>query len=91
MSDTINVEKVAKLAKLKLNAEEEKYFEEKFNSILEYVGSISEVNIDDSMMEKDETLQKIYHDDIRQKSPVSPNHFSDQVDQKFFKVPKVID
>ncbi len=91
MTEKINVQKVAKLARLKLDAEEEIYFEEKFNRILEYVGSISDMVIDDTMREKDETLQKVYHRDSHQKSPVQPGQFSNQVEEGFFKVPRVMD
>ena len=91
MTDKIDVEKVAKLARLKLNKMEETYFADKFNDILTYVSAISEVNLDDDIMEKDESLQKIFHADIPKKSPVSPDQFSEYTENKFFKVPKVIE
>ena len=91
MSEEINVLKVAKLARLKLQADEEIYFKEKFNKIMEYVSTISEVEITSDMKAKDESLQKIYRPDQKDKSPVKPDQFSEYIDNKFFKVPKVIE
>ncbi len=91
MAEEMDVKKVAKLARLKLTPDEEKYYKVKFKEILDYVGTISEVKIDSDMKEKDESLQNIYRDDVRQDSSVSPKQFSDYVENSFFKVPKVID
>jgi len=91
MSEEIDVKKVAKLARLKLQENEEIYFKEKFNAIMDYVGAISEVEITSDMKVKDESLQQIYRTDKKEKSPVQPDQFSDFVDNKFFKVPKVIE
>ena len=88
MSEEIDVKKVAKLARLKLTDDEEKYYEKRFKEILDYVGLVSEVEIDSEMKEKDETLQVIYRKDKRQDSPVSPDQFSEHIENKFFKVPK---
>ena len=52
--DEIDVQKVAKLARLNLKKEDEAYFKAKFKSILKYVGKISELEISDDMKEKDE-------------------------------------
>ena len=90
MSDQIDVKKVAALARLELTADEEVYFQDKFKEIIGYVGKISEVEIDDTMLEKDESLQKIFHTDEPRKSDVSPEQFSEYVENNFFKVPKVI-
>lgn len=90
MAEEINVQKVAKLAKLKLEAKEEKYFRDKFTEIIKYVGAISEVKIDKDTLEKDESLQKIYYEDRQVTSDVSPEQFSDHIENNFFKVPKVI-
>lgn len=91
MSEKIDVKKVAKLARLKLNESEEAYFEDKFNTIMDYVGTISSVEIRSDMKEKDESLQQVYRPDQKEKSPVKPDQFSDYVDGSFFKVPKVIE
>lgn len=91
MSEQIDVKKVAKLARLKLTAEEETYYEQRFGEILDYVGRLSEVEIDSEMKEKDESQQEIYRVDQRNDSPVSPDQFSEYTENKFFKVPKVID
>lgn len=91
MSEEINVLKVAKLARLKIQSDEEIYFKEKFNKIMDYVSTISEVEITSDMKSKDESLQKVYRPDKKDKSPVQPDQFSDYIDNKFFKVPKVIE
>ncbi len=91
MAEKIDVEKVARLARLELKKEEEKYFEDKFNEILDYIGTISEVEITDDMKEKDESLQRISRPDQPQDSPVSSEQFSNNIENHFFKVPKVIE
>lgn len=91
MANEIDVKKVAKLARLKLTKEEESYYEKRFKDIIGYVGLLSEVEIDSEMKEKDESLQVIYREDNRNDSPVSPDQFSDYTENKFFKVPKVIE
>ena len=58
---------------------------------MEYVSTISEVEITSDMKEKDESLQKIYRSDLKEDSPVKPDQFSEYVENKFFKVPKVIE
>ena len=75
----------------KLEVFEEKYFEEKFRQIIKFVGQISEVDISSEMLEKDESLQKIYQKDSLENSDVSPDQFSKHLENKFFKVPKVIE
>ena len=91
MTEKFNVEKVAELARLNLNKEDEAYFKDRFNSILDYVGTISQVDINSSMKEKDESNQRIYRADIHEDSSVSPGQFSENIENKFFKVPKVIE
>ncbi|NQU65503.1 MAG: aspartyl/glutamyl-tRNA amidotransferase subunit C [SAR324 cluster bacterium] len=91
MREEINVLKVAKLARLKLQDDEEIYFKEKFNSIMDYVSTISEVEITTDMKEKDESLQIRYRSDFKEDSPVKLDQFSEYVDKKFFKVPRVIE
>jgi len=91
MNDKTDVKKVAQLARLKLRENEEAYFEEKFNAIMEYVGTISGVEISSDMKEKDESLQQIFRPDQTEKSPVQPDQFSDYVESHFFKVPRIIE
>ena len=91
MAEEIDVKKVAKLARITLGKEEEKYFEEKFRQIIEFVGQISEVDVSSDMEDKDESLQKIYQKDVLSKSDVSPDQFSKNLENKFFKVPKIIE
>lgn len=91
MADEIDVKKVAKLARLKLTEEEEKHYKVRFNEIIDYVGMLSAVSIESEMKEKDESLQVIYREDRIKESPVAPEQFSKHVENKFFKVPKVIE
>lgn len=91
MTIEIDVKKVASLARLSLTEKEESYYELRFKEIIDYVGLLSEVEIDSEMKEKDESLQVIYREDKRQDSSVSPEQFSSYTENKFFKVPKVID
>jgi len=91
MTEEIDVKKVAKLARITLGKDEEAYFEEKFQQIIEFVGKISEVEIASDMEEKDESLQQIYQQDTRNDSDVSPDQFSKNLENSFFKVPKVIE
>ncbi len=91
MENSIDVKKVAKLARLKLTEEEESYYETQFKKIIDYVGLLSEAEIGADAKEKDESLQVIYRKDIRRDSSVSPEQFSEHIENKFFKVPKVID
>lgn len=91
MTETINVEKIAKLARLKLDKDQEVYFQEKFNDILGYVGSIADAKLVSKERGKDESMQKIYHEDKMIKSEVSPAQFSNHIENKFIKVPRVIE
>lgn len=91
MANTIDVKKVAELARLKLSEEDESYYESRFKEIIEYVGLLSEVVIDSEMKEKDESLQIITREDQRRDSSITPEHFSKYIENKFFKVPKVIE
>jgi len=91
MSEEINVRKVAKLARLKLKTEEEEYFKAKFKNILDYVSQISEVKIDSDMKEKDESLLNTFRPDQKIESDISADEFSPYVENRFFKVPKVIE
>ncbi len=91
MANEIDVKKVAKLARLKLKEDDESYFKVRFKEIIDYIGLLSEVEIDSEMKEKDESLQVIYREDKRKNSSVSPDQFSEYTENKFFKVPKIID
>lgn len=91
MANMIDVKKVAQLARLKLTEEEETYYVNRFREIIDYVGLLSDVNINSEMKKKDESMQIIYRDDTCVDSPVSPSQFSDYIEKKFFKVPKIID
>ena len=91
MTEPINVEKIATLARLKLEKNEEADFQKKFNEILGYVGSISEAKLESEELAKDESMQQIYHEDKAVNSDVSPSQFSNFIENQFFKVPRVIE
>lgn len=91
MSEIIDVQEIANLARLKLNEGETAYLQKQFQAIKGYIDKISEVQVDAQMMEKDESAQQVYHEDRTQISEVSPEQFSPYVENHFFKVPKVLE
>jgi len=91
MTEEINVKKVAKLARLTIKPEEEVYFKEQFNKIMNYIGTISSVTIGEAMAEKDESLQVVFRPDQPVESTITPESFSQTLENDFFKVPKVIE
>ena len=91
MPDKFDVKKVASLAKLKLEENEIKQFQDKFSSILGYIDLLKDVDTDQEAAAKDESLQQIYRKDESKDSGVSPEQFSDYVVDRFFKVPRVIE
>ena len=92
MADTaFDVKKVAELARLKLNDQEEVYLQEQFKKIMDYIDIISEVEIDSEMEAKDESMQQIFREDVAIPSDVKPEDFSPYIENEHFKVPSVID
>ncbi|MDH5561321.1 MAG: Asp-tRNA(Asn)/Glu-tRNA(Gln) amidotransferase subunit GatC [Deltaproteobacteria bacterium] len=91
MSEKHDVKKVAELARLKLDEDQIAFFQEKFTTILDYFDILAEVDIDQPLEEKDESMQVTFREDVNVKSDVSPDQFSKFVVDKAFKVPKVIE
>jgi len=91
MSEDINVQKVAQLARLKLTAAEESYFGDKFKEILGYVSLLSEVNIEGKTDQRDESNLSIYRTDQTNPSGIAVEDFSDKIENQHFMVPSVIE
>ncbi|MDX2470035.1 MAG: Asp-tRNA(Asn)/Glu-tRNA(Gln) amidotransferase subunit GatC [SAR324 cluster bacterium] len=91
MSEEIDVQKVAKLARLKLTEEEERVVGQKFKDVLGYIATLEEVEITGELAGKDESEQVLYRPDKNVVSPVKPEDFSPHMENGFFKVPKVIE
>jgi aspartyl-tRNA(Asn)/glutamyl-tRNA(Gln) amidotransferase subunit C len=89
-----DVEKIADLARLYLNAEEKNRFTKQFNLILEYFNKLNE--LDTSHVEPlSHTLNitNVFREDIVQKSLPVEKALENAPDKSgnYFKVPKVID
>jgi len=91
MTEPIDVQKVAQLARLKLTAEEEQYFGDKFGQIIEYIGLLSEVTVEGNPAPKDESLQSLYREDVASASGIKIDEFSDKVQNQHFVVPSIIE
>jgi aspartyl-tRNA(Asn)/glutamyl-tRNA(Gln) amidotransferase subunit C len=91
MTEKVDVKKVAELARLKLKTSEITEFKERFNTILDYVGIISEVESDNVDDVKDESLQVVLRTDEPERPTITLDSFSQTLENTFFKVPKVIE
>ena len=91
MSNEIDVQKVAKLARLKLTKEEEEVVGQKFKDVIGYIAMLEEVEITGDLEGKDESDQVLYRPDKNIVSPVKPEDFTNNMENGFFKVPKVIE
>lgn len=95
MSVTINdVDKIAKLAKLKFAEDEKIKLQNDLNKILEYIDQLNEINLDkiepleninesENVLRKDETVKWLSTEEALKNAPAKTG--------KFFKVPKVLD
>ena len=88
---TEEVRKIARLSSLELTGKETEVFAEQFSVILDYFELLKTAEIPEVSVEVDESHLKIVRDDKMVKSPVSPEHFSPNLENGFFKVPRVID
>ncbi|OGH00210.1 MAG: hypothetical protein A2600_06965 [Candidatus Lambdaproteobacteria bacterium RIFOXYD1_FULL_56_27] len=91
MNPEIDVQKVAKLARLKLTAEEEVVVGERFKKVLGYVSLISELALDQEGDQRDETHLAPFREDVARPSGIRPEDFSAHTENGFFKVPSVIE
>ncbi|MEO8447867.1 MAG: Asp-tRNA(Asn)/Glu-tRNA(Gln) amidotransferase subunit GatC [bacterium] len=90
----IDVDKIAKLAKLKFNETEKLKLQKDLNQVLEYIDQLNELNLDDveplenineteNVLRKDETFEWLTTEQALKNAPSRTG--------KFFKVPKVLD
>ncbi len=88
-----DVEYIAKLARLEYSDEEKKTFTKQFNTILEYIDKLNELNTDDiePLSHVIELSNVVREDEVKQSLPVEEvlKNAPSKTDT-FFKVPKVI-
>ena len=89
--DINEVKKIARLSALELTDKELIKFGDQFSAILEYFDLLIEIE----MLESDTELFEKNKDHDREdkvfKSPVNPENFSPYLEDRFFKIPKVIE
>lgn len=95
MSVTLNdVDKIAKLAKLRFKDEEKIKLQSELNKILEYIDELNEINLDgvepleninetENVLRKDEDEKWLTNEEALKNAPSKTG--------RFFKVPKVLD
>ena len=85
------VQKIARLSSLELTEKEAEVFAEQFSGIMEYFELLKTAEIPDVVTSVDENHLGGSRKDKMVKSPVSPEQFSQYLEDGFFKVPRVID
>ena len=85
------VRKIARLSSLELTEIETEIFAEQFSVILEYFELLKTAQIPDVVTNVDESHLGGSRKDKMEKSPVSPEQFSQYLEDGFFKVPRVIE
>jgi aspartyl-tRNA(Asn)/glutamyl-tRNA(Gln) amidotransferase subunit C len=85
------VRKIAKLASLELTSEEEQEFAQQFGTILEYFERLNAVELPENSEALNPILAPRVREDRAVDSPVTPEQFSPSQENRFFKVPRVID
>ena len=83
--------KIARLAALELTDKEVVAISEQFSSILDYFNILKIADIQGTFDDVGEEYLSGIRDDKLNKSEVAPEHFSSNLDNGFFKVPRVID
>jgi aspartyl-tRNA(Asn)/glutamyl-tRNA(Gln) amidotransferase subunit C len=96
MSVTIkDVEYIAKLAKLKFNAEETEKLQQEMNKILEYIDTLNEIPDLDKIepLENINNTENVLREDIAEKSISKEDALKNAPEKtdNFFKVPKVLE
>ena len=85
------VRKIAKLASLELTSEEEQEFAQQFGTILEYFERLNAVELPENSEALNPILAPRVREDRAVDSPFTPEQFSPYLENRFFKVPRVID
>lgn len=96
MSVTIkDVEYIAKLAKLKFNAEETEKLQQEMNKILEYIDTLNEIPDLDKIepLENINNTENVLREDIAENSISKEDALKNAPEKtdNFFKVPKVLE
>lgn len=85
-----DIEKIARLANLELTAEEKSKFAGQFTAILDYFAKIQEVTLPPELeLAGNPTIA--LREDVPEASGVDPASFSPYLEDRHFKVPKVIE
>lgn len=85
------IEKIADLAKLELTQAEKEVFSGQFTEILDYFRTIESVATDDIPAYTTGDSSPHFRQDVAENSPVSPESFSEFLENDHFKVPRVIE
>ena len=85
------VVKIARLSALELTDKELKNFVIQFSEILNYFELLKTAEIPEIDEENTEKNIFVGREDKFLKSPVAPEHFSPYLEERFFKIPRVID
>ena len=85
------IEHIAKLARLDLTDAEKAKFAEQFGSILDYVAMIQKVQLPPELDREPTEAEPLLRDDVPEESGILPESFSPYVENRHFKVPKVIE
>ncbi len=85
------IEKIADLANLELTQAEKEVFSGQFAEILDYFRTIESVAIEDIPAYATGDANPHFRQDVAERSPVSPESFSEFLENGHFKVPRVIE
>ena len=94
MSDKFSIEEVTKIAKLSnliLTDEEKSTFAHQFSTIMEYFDVLETMELEGDEAGRNESKMVIARPDVAKVSGINPADFSPYIENKCFKVPKVID
>lgn len=92
MFSTADVQKIAKLSLLEVAEEDKATFAKQFSQFLEYCRVLEQVQIPEIVnSDRDEEHLQRNRPDLMQPSGIAIDSFSPYIEQKCFKVPKVID
>ena len=86
-----DIERIAHLANLELSAAEKETFAHQFEKILAYFRKIESVATEDIPAYGGTEPDPHFRPDRAEASPVSPDQFSNYLEDGHFKVPRVID
>ena len=87
---TEEVRKIARLSSLELTDKETEVFAEQFSGIMDYFELLKTADIPETVIDVNESHLRGTRADKMEKSLVSPEQFSEHLENGFFKVPRVI-